>query len=98
MAPFPLEEISTEISRYSHATDYLWVQDEIQNGGAWNFVQPIFNQLLSVQNNIQKNKNSENFPQKNIRYVGRPPCPTSATGISVVHKKETEALMKEAFD
>lgn len=50
LVPFPVQQIEKELSKYKNVNEYLWVQDESQNAGAWLFVQPRLNQLV---NNIK---------------------------------------------
>jgi 2-oxoglutarate dehydrogenase E1 component len=37
--PFPGRQISAIIEKYSHATDWIWTQEEPLNMGAWTFIQ-----------------------------------------------------------
>ncbi len=36
--PFPLQQIENILNRYPNARKWLWVQEEPQNMGAWNFI------------------------------------------------------------
>ncbi len=36
--PFPAQQINKVLNRYKHAIKYLWVQEEPENMGAWNFI------------------------------------------------------------
>jgi 2-oxoglutarate dehydrogenase E1 component len=40
LAPFPEEAIKQVLGRYRKAQDWVWVQEESQNMGAWTFVEP----------------------------------------------------------
>lgn len=44
--PFPEREVSDICSKYSHASEYIWVQEEPENMGPWQFVRPLLNNLL----------------------------------------------------
>jgi hypothetical protein len=48
LAPFPLEGVTKTLEKYRNAKEYLWVQDEVQNGGAWLYMQPRLNSLIGV--------------------------------------------------
>jgi hypothetical protein len=48
LAPFPLEGVVKTLEKYRNAKEYFWVQDEIQNGGAWFYMQPRLNTLIGV--------------------------------------------------
>jgi 2-oxoglutarate dehydrogenase E1 component len=51
--PFPEKQIEKILSKYSNALQYLWVQEEPENMGAWGFVRDQFKnipiQLVSRQ-------------------------------------------------
>ncbi|MEO5572199.1 MAG: 2-oxoglutarate dehydrogenase E1 component [Bacteroidia bacterium] len=36
--PLPLNQLKTIIAKYKNATDYIWLQEEPENMGAWNFL------------------------------------------------------------
>lgn len=36
--PFPTKQIRIIIEKYSHATDWIWTQEEPANMGAWNYI------------------------------------------------------------
>jgi len=36
--PFPSQQIKKVLGRYKHAIKYIWVQEEPENMGAWNFI------------------------------------------------------------
>lgn len=38
--PWPLEQLSEVLGRYRRCREWLWVQEEPQNMGAWSFVEP----------------------------------------------------------
>jgi probable 2-oxoglutarate dehydrogenase E1 component DHKTD1 len=55
LCPFPVEDIQKEMAKYPNAKVCIWSQEEHRNMGAWNFVQPRF----------------ENMCGKRIKYCGR---------------------------
>lgn len=58
------------------------------NAGAWQYVQP---RLETVLNKTQAHKD------KKVRYAGRPPSASVATGNKTQHKQEHDDLIREAF-
>lgn len=46
LAPFPQEHIQQELSKYYAASEYVWVQEEHENQGAYSFVLPRFQQFV----------------------------------------------------
>jgi 2-oxoglutarate dehydrogenase E1 component len=79
--PLNLEKLRKILSRpYSV---YVWVQEEPQNMGAWEYIQPILRELL---------------PEKQkLRYAGRKESASPATGSHRKHEEELKALLDEAF-
>ena len=81
--PFPGEALRETLGRYDSARDFMWVQEEPHNMGAWSFVRP---------------RRSEFLPSgATFGYAGRAPSASPATGNAAVHKKELEQLISEAF-
>jgi 2-oxoglutarate dehydrogenase complex dehydrogenase (E1) component-like enzyme len=81
--PFPADALRGVLERYSSARDFVWVQEEPQNMGAWSFIRPRRGEFLPAG--------------KALWYAGRAPSASPATGNASVHKKELEQLIAEAF-
>jgi 2-oxoglutarate decarboxylase len=81
--PFPKKLLDEELSRFPNATDIRWVQEEPQNMGAWSFLEPRLMKMLSRE--------------QTLRYVGRPPSASPATGSHTIHQMEQQRLVKQAF-
>lgn len=81
LCPFPVQEIQTELNKYKKAIKYVWSQEEHRNMGAWNFIQPRF----------------ENLVGKRIKYVGRCEAATPATGIGMIHQREVNQVVTQPF-
>ena len=81
--PFPAEALRGVLEQYSSARDFVWVQEEPQNMGAWSFIRPRRGEFLPAG--------------KALWYAGRAPSASPATGNASVHKKELEQLIREAF-
>jgi 2-oxoglutarate dehydrogenase E1 component len=81
--PFAADALRAALGRYVSARDFVWVQEEPQNMGAWSFVRP---------------RRSEFLPTgAALWYAGRAPSASPATGSAAVHKRELEQLIAEAF-
>jgi 2-oxoglutarate dehydrogenase E1 component len=81
--PFPDEKLSSVLTGYSSARDFVWVQEEARNMGAWTFIKPLLAELLRGG--------------AALRYAGRAPSPSPATGSAAVHKRELEELLSQAL-
>ncbi|HEY6146581.1 MAG TPA: 2-oxoglutarate dehydrogenase E1 component, partial [Thermoanaerobaculia bacterium] len=81
--PFAAEEIGRILDSYPSARDFVWAQEEAQNMGAWTFMLPRLIRLL---------------PRGvRLRYAGRVPSASPATGNANVHKQELAELLAAAF-
>jgi 2-oxoglutarate dehydrogenase E1 component len=75
--------LKSVLQRYSSARDFVWVQEEPQNMGAWSFIRPRRTEFLP--------------PGGQLWYAGRAPSASPATGSAAVHKRELAQLIQEAF-
>lgn len=82
--PLHKERLKEFISAYSKASEFIWVQEEPKNMGAWNFIRPLLEELLP--------KNSV------LKYLGRPESASPATGSYVLHKKELAAIFQPLLE
>ena len=84
--PFPAQSLSKELGRFKDA-EIVWCQEEPKNQGAWSFVEPNLEWVLS----------RINAKHTRPRYVGRNAAASPATGLASRHKAEQEALVGEAI-
>ena len=64
--------------------EIIWLQEEHQNMGAYDYIYPL---LISLVSDSVK-----------IRYVGRKKSASTAAGSMALHNKELEQLLNEAFE
>jgi len=81
--PWPETALSNVLSHYPAAQDVIWLQDEPENMGAWNFVHGRLHRLLRER--------------YNLRHVSRAESASPATGSAALHQLELEDLLKSAF-
>lgn len=79
--PFPTGDLRAEIAKFKNASDYFWVQEEPENQGAYSFMAPRLDRILSSR----------------IKYHGRKPSAAPATGISSIYKKEQHEVITGIF-
>ncbi|MFH1569889.1 MAG: 2-oxoglutarate dehydrogenase E1 component, partial [Gemmatimonadota bacterium] len=82
--PFPEPEVREIIGRYGQAEEFMWVQEEALNMGAWYFVQPLIDELLP--------------PELDLRYVGRDEAASPAVGDHLLHQSEQREIVEQALD
>src|SRR5580700_1502509 len=84
--PLPLKALVAALSRFKGA-DIFWCQEEPKNMGAWNFVDPYLEWVLSQAGGKTKRP----------RYAGRPAAASTATGLMAKHLAQLEAFMDDVF-
>ncbi|MBV1865906.1 MAG: 2-oxoglutarate dehydrogenase E1 component [Rhodobacteraceae bacterium] len=84
--PVPAQTLVKELSRFMGA-DFVWCQEEPKNQGAWTFIEPNIEWVLT------------RIDHKNTRpiYSGRSASASPATGLASSHKSEQAALVDAAL-
>jgi 2-oxoglutarate dehydrogenase E1 component len=85
--PFPAISLVKELERFKGA-EMVWCQEEPKNQGAWAFIEPNIEWVLS------------RIGAKHQRpvYAGRPAAASPATGLASQHKAQQTALVNDALD
>ncbi|EPY54231.1 2-oxoglutarate dehydrogenase [Schizosaccharomyces cryophilus OY26] len=84
--PFGWKQVAENISKYPNLKEVVWCQEEPLNAGAWSFVEP---RIYTILDHLGRK-----LP---VRYAGRPPSASVATGNKQQHILESDQLMKEAL-
>ena len=84
--PFPAISLTKELIRFKKA-EIIWCQEEPKNQGAWNFVEPNIEWVLT------KIKSKTKRPA----YAGRNASASPATGLAAQHKYQQTKLIEEAL-
>ncbi|GHO42533.1 2-oxoglutarate dehydrogenase E1 component [Ktedonospora formicarum] len=80
--PFPKRSLKKILEGYPNAKEFLWVQEEPHNMGAWAYIAPHLKKLLG-----------ENV---DVRVIARPDRSSPAAGFWDIHSAEQEQLIAEA--
>ena len=84
--PFPALSLTRELARFPNA-DVVWCQEEPKNQGAWFFMEPNIEWVLSrIGARVTR-----------PLYAGRPASASPATGLYTRHLAEQEALVEQAL-
>ncbi|HSK19628.1 MAG TPA: 2-oxoglutarate dehydrogenase E1 component [Longimicrobiales bacterium] len=78
--PFPSTDLKPLLAEYGDDVEFVWVQEEPKNMGAWFYVEPCFREHTG----------------RSISYIGRPRRASPAEGYADVHEKEQKRLTSEA--
>lgn len=85
--PFPEEDLKSALDAYSHIKDFVWVQEEPQNQGAW----------FSSQHRLRRVVERVNGGAY-LRFAGRPASSAPAAGYMSVHLEEQKKFVDAALD
>ena len=80
--PVPMRDLATMIERYSEADEIIWVQEEPENMGGWEFIRP---HLVEVSGG------------RPVRRVARPRSASPAEGSAARHASQQQILVDKAF-
>jgi 2-oxoglutarate dehydrogenase E1 component len=81
--PWPYDQLSEAIDRYPNARELVWLQEEPENMGAWNFVKGRLYESLGDRFTISR--------------VSRFESGSPATGSHAIHVQEQEQLLADAL-
>ena len=82
--PFPADPLRDVLSRYPALREVVWLQEEPENMGAWEFMRPQLEELLNGR-----------YP---LRYIGRARSSSPSEGSAAWHHINQQALAAKAFD
>jgi 2-oxoglutarate dehydrogenase E1 component len=80
--PVPMRDLRAMLDTYPNADEVVWVQEEPENMGAWEFIRP---HLIEVSSGRQ------------VRRVARPRSASPAEGSAARHSLNQQALMNQAY-
>ena len=79
--PLHRERLSEILRPYADDVEYFWVQEEIGNGGGWDFLRPHLRDLIG----------------RDPVYIGRKRSASTAVGSHRIHKIEQQQILEKAF-
>ena len=83
LAPFPGVDVSSLLAGYPALDEILWVQEEPQNMGAWDYIRPFLQKVIAGR--------------APLRLVSRPPSASPAEGSNNLHTYNQRHLVEESF-
>ena len=86
LAPFPFRELEETLRLYQNATEYMWLQEEPRNQGAYPHVA---DRISSVLQRMEKNAN--------LGYVGRRESSIPAPGVGKLYKAQQQKVVEGPF-
>jgi len=83
--PLPLKQLYELTTKYKSAVEWVWVQEEPENMGAWPFLQ-------------RKFLSDEKLSDLNIRVISRKESSSPATGSAKQHYTQQQYILNKAFE
>jgi 2-oxoglutarate dehydrogenase E1 component len=80
--PVPMRDLRAALDAYTSAEEVVWVQEEPENMGAWDFIRPHLTDVASG---------------RTVRHVARPRSATPAEGSAARHASNQQLLVDRAF-
>jgi 2-oxoglutarate dehydrogenase E1 component len=80
--PVPMRDLRGMLDAYSNAEEVVWVQEEPENMGAWEFIRPHLTELAGG---------------RTVRHVARPRSASPAEGSAARHATNQQALVEKAL-
>lgn len=81
--PFPEKELRAELNRLPNVEEIVWVQEEPENMGAWEFVRDYLRKLKKED--------------QTLRLISRPRRAAPAVGIPSFHKAAQQSIIEQAL-
>ncbi|CAI2374917.1 unnamed protein product [Moneuplotes crassus] len=88
ISPVPYDHLKEVFERYPNVSDVVWCQEEPKNYGAYSYLAPRFSTLFKKLGLSEK---------LSLRYSGRNPNSSPATGFHKVHSEQQKKLVEEAL-
>ncbi|MDA3902014.1 MAG: 2-oxoglutarate dehydrogenase E1 component [Desulfuromusa sp.] len=79
--PLHNERLKEILKPYKKTVEYFWVQEEIANAGAWDYLRPQLRELIG----------------REPEYIGRKRSASTAVGSNRIHKIEQQHILDSAF-
>lgn len=83
--PFPKEIFDAELAKYTKAREFVWVQEEPYNQGAWHQIRDYLQGAVSERMQLQFN------------VISRPSAAAPACGLSTMHSAQLKDILDKAF-
>ena len=81
--PFPSAQITEVLGRYPKLKEVVWLQEEPENMGAWEFARPLLEELVG--------------DRRALLYVGRTRSASPAEGSTAWHQLTQKALIEQVL-
>tara|TARA_B110000438_G_scaffold303556_1_gene365605 strand:+ start:90 stop:602 length:513 start_codon:yes stop_codon:yes gene_type:complete len=85
--PFPVKTLAQNLKRFKKNAKFYWCQEEPKNMGAWN----------TARNYIEWALDHIKAKNREVKYIGRPPAASPATGYLKKHLAQQKEIIEKVF-
>ena len=85
--PFPVKTLAIELKRFRKSAKFYWCEEEPQYMGAWN----------SARNYIEWTLDYIDAEHKEVKYIGRKPAASPATGYIKRHIDQQKQIVEKVL-
>jgi probable 2-oxoglutarate dehydrogenase E1 component DHKTD1 len=85
LSPFPFSQLKKELKSYPNATEFVWLQEEPRNQGAWTHVSARIDSVL------------DGMGKPRVRFTGRKESAVPAPGSGKIYAEEQKDIIESAF-
>ena len=85
--PFPVKTLAKELKRFKKNSKFYWCQEEPKNMGAWN----------TARNYIQWSLDLIKAENREVKYIGRKPAASPASGYLKKHLAQQKEIIEKVF-
>ena len=82
--PTPIAALRNVFASYPNTREIIWTQEEPKNMGAWNFMEDRLHEVMPANTML--------------RYVGREPSASPATGSYAIHELEQKSIVERSLN
>lgn len=84
--PFPSRQLNSATAKYKKAKEFVWVQEEPENMGAWPFMDRAFREVILPAGQLA------------LKYIGRNESASPATGYGRMHTEQQQGIANKVFE
>jgi 2-oxoglutarate dehydrogenase E1 component len=85
--PFPVKTLAKELKKFKKNAEFFWCQEEPKNMGAWN----------TTRNYIQWTLDHIKAENREVKYIGRKPAASPATGYLKKHLAQQKEIIEKVL-
>lgn len=94
LAPFPVDDLVDVLAGYPAVEEIVWVQEEPENMGAWQFARPYLEKIVF---DLNAQRTADGSRPVGLYRIARPPSASPAEGSATLHHENQRKLIEKAY-